>query len=468
MDGYNKRPFRGSKIYVHKKDEEDNTLVNLYKESEFSQENGDADEGDDLEPPVSPNIKPAKIKLEPKASEDDTSDSDIDDFINSSDHVDEEDVPIKKSVKKERHKERKKEQRERSIKGTITKIIIYLIIIAGLVLLGLWFFKPSLIENFIGDLKEENAVADEVYYSPLTGLESENKKAATAEATCIMVENSTDARPQSGLNTAGVVYEAVAEGGITRFMAIYQDKLPSWVGPLRSARLTFVELARPYNCGYVHVGGAINAVNALNNKGYRNLDGGWVEGQYVFRVNYRYAPHNVYTDANHLKEWSSNKGYTSSKFNGFKRVKPDTVIEPEKRNATTITIVMAGDDSYNVRWKYNAETNQYARSHVYGGAHKTVTKNGKESQITTDVVIAMKMTTKTRTSEPKFYDHNTTGSGEAFIFQNGALQKATWRRASVGDELGFYDIDGNAIELNRGRTWISIYNNTASGRVSWK
>ena len=473
MDGY-KRPFRGSKIYVHKKDEEDNTLVNLYKESEFAKEESEADKADDddpvLTPPKSPNIKAAPVEEEDDEEDDDTdsSNDDIDDFINDSESVDEEDVPVKKSVKKERKKVRKKEARKKSIKSTIAKIFVGIILIAALVCLCLWFFRPSLIENALDSLKSEDAVADDVYYSPLTGLESTNKKIATAETTCIMIENSVDARPQSGLNAAGVVYEAVAEAGITRFMAVYKDQLPSWVGPMRSARLTFVHLARPYNCGYAHVGGAQNAINTLNGGGYRNLDGGWVEGQYVFRVNDRWAPHNVYTDAAHLKEWSTAKGWTESKFNGFKRVKPDTLVEPEKRNATTITVTMSGDDSYNVRWKYNVDTNKYARSHVYGGAHMEVDKNKKQSQITTDVVIAMKAATVTRTTDPKWYDHTTTGSGEAYIFQNGTVQNATWRRATVKDELGFYDSEGNEIELNRGRTWISIYNNTAGGRVSWK
>lgn len=446
MDGY-KRPFRGSKIYVHKKDDEDKTLVNLYKESEYAKED-----------------TPKKSR---KNKDADTSGEDIDDFINTSNNTDEEDIPVKKSIKKERKKRRQKEKREKIAKSIIAKIVISLIVIALLVFGGLWFFKPSFIENTLDNFNPEKAVADEIYYSPLTGLETKNKNIATDEATCIMIENSTDARPQSGLNAAGVVYEAVAEGGITRFMAIYKGDLPAWVGPIRSARQTFVHLARPYNCGYVHVGGASNAIETLKTAGYRDLDGGWVEGQYVFRVSDRFAPHNVYTDAEHLNTWSSNKGWTKSEFTGFKRVKPDTIIEPEEYTAKTITVTMAGDNSYNVVWKYNPDTNQYSRSHAYGGAHMDRAKNNQQTQITTDVVIAVKMTTVARSSEPKYYDHTTTGSGEAYIFQNGIIQKATWRRANIKDELKFFDSENNEIELNRGRTWISIYNNTSGGRIGW-
>lgn len=433
MDSY-KRPFRGSKIYTRDKGKKDSALVKLYKESEFSEENADAD---------------------------------IDDFIEGSELFDEEEVPVKKTVQRERKKAHEREVRQKSAKKTFTKAFFAILIIAVLVFGGLLFFQPSFVEKTIGELNAENAIADEIYYSPLTGLESKNSKISAAEATCIMVENSTDARPQSGLTTAGIVYEAIAEGGITRFMAVYQDELPNWVGPIRSARLTFVQLARPYNCGYVHVGGAANAVSTLNTNGYRNLDGGYYEGQYVFRVPDRYAPHNVYTDASHLSEWSSNKGWRESKFTGLSRVKPDTSTEPEKRNATVITVVMSGDDSYNATWKYDSNTNKYARSHIYGGAHNEVSKNGRQSQIATDIVIAMKVSTAARPGTP-YYDHITTGAGEAYIFQNGTVQKATWRRANVESELGFYDDSNNAIELNRGHTWISLYSNTAGGRVSWK
>ena len=438
MDGY-KRPFRGSKVYVRKKGKEDKTLVNLYKESEFAKE------------------------------ESDSIDDDIDDFISESKPFDEESVPVKKSVKKAREKEREKAERNKSISKVIARTLFALVAIALLVFGGLWFFKPSSSEEIIGDASTEKAAADEIYYSPLTGLETKNKDIATAEAACIMIENSTDARPQSGLNAAGVVYEAIAEGGITRFMAIYKDELPAWVGPIRSARQTFVQLARPYNCGYVHVGGATNAVNTLNSSGYRNLDGGWVEGQYVFRTDDRYAPHNVYTDASHLKEWSNNKGWRESKFTGFKRIKPDTLIEPTERNATTITVIMAGDDSYNVRWTYNVGTNKYSRAHIAGGAHMDRAKNNQQSQITTDIVITMKTSTVARPqAKAGFYDHVVTGSGEAYVFQNGTVQKATWRRANDTDELKFFSDNNTEIELNRGHTWISIYNNTAGGSVSWK
>ncbi|MCA9340125.1 MAG: DUF3048 domain-containing protein, partial [Candidatus Saccharibacteria bacterium] len=85
------------------------------------------------------------------------------------------------------------------------------------------------------------------FYSPLTGREVKDSAATTQAVTAIMIENSPDARPQSGLKQAGVVYEAIAEGGITRFLAIYQEAKPQLIGPVRSVRMYYIDWSAPYN-----------------------------------------------------------------------------------------------------------------------------------------------------------------------------------------------------------------------------
>ena len=84
------------------------------------------------------------------------------------------------------------------------------------------------------------------YFSNLTG-EQVGDEAATKQAvTGVMIENSSDSRPQSGLKKAGVVYETVAEGGITRFIALYQHDKPELIGPVRSLRIYYLDWAAPY------------------------------------------------------------------------------------------------------------------------------------------------------------------------------------------------------------------------------
>ena len=270
MDGM-KRPYRGSKIYVRKKKgEADETLVNLYKDSEFSKENATPKE--EL---TNENV-----------------DEDISAFINEEKQGDEADVPVKKSVKQKRKKEAVKAKKAAGAKKVIGRIIFYTILVALIVMGALYVFMPNLKEEIKDKFKLAEATADEIYYSPLTGVETNNKEIKDAATTCVMIENSTDARPQSGLNQAGIVYEAIAEGGITRFMAVFQEAKPGLVGPIRSARKSFVDLAKQYQCTYLHVGGATNAINELKN-GYR--DSGWpAEGTYIFRAsNSRHRSHDT-------------------------------------------------------------------------------------------------------------------------------------------------------------------------------
>ncbi len=445
-----KRPYRGSKIYVRKKKgEADETLVNLYKDSEFAKENATP-----------------KAEL---ASED--VDEDISAFINDEeDKVKETDVPVKKSVKAKRKKAAIKEKKKSKAKKTIGKIIFATILVALIVLGVLYLLMPNLEEKVVGQQKLEETVADEIYYSPLTGLETTNKDIKDAGVTCIMIENSTDARPQSGLNEAGIVYEAIAEGGITRFMAVYQEAKPKLVGPIRSARQTFVELAKPYQCSYLHVGGATNAINTLKTSGYRNFDGGWNEGKYVFRSSGnsshrnalpsmprgRYAPHNVYTSFDYIDKYNYANGFGKSTFTGFARIQPDYRTPVDEITASTIQINVSSN-YYNVLYTYDKANNRYLRSHVTGGAHMSLNADGSKVQNAPTVVVAMKVNAIKRSSEPKYSDYVTTGTGDAYIFQDGIQINARWTRGSVNDPLKFVDSNNEEIKLNRGQVWITLY-----------
>lgn len=448
MDGM-KRPYRGSKIYVRKKKgEADETLVNLYKDSEFTKENA--------------------TPKEELASE--NVDEDISAFINDEeDKVKEADVPVKKSVKQKRKKAAIKEKKKSKAKKTIGKIILATILVALIVLGVLYLLMPNLKEEIVGNLKLEETAADEIYYSPLTGLETKNKDIATAGVTCIMIENSTDARPQSGLTEAGIVYEAIAEGGITRFMAVYQEAKPKLIGPIRSARQTYVELAKPYQCSYLHVGGATNAINTLKTSGYRNFDGGWNEGSYVFRSSNnshrnklpsmprgRYAPHNVYSSFDYIDKYNYANGFGKSTFTGFARIQPDYRTPVEEITAKTIRINMSSN-YYNVIYTYDQANNRYLRSHVTGGAHMNLNADGSKTQIAPTVVVAMKVNAIARSSEKKYSDYVTTGTGDVTIFQDGIEIKGRWTRNSVNDPLKFIDSNGEEIKLNRGQVWVSLY-----------
>jgi len=317
--------------------------------------------------------------------------------------------------------------------------------------------------------------------STLTGLPvdpSVNKRPVTA----VMIENSPDARPQSGLDSAGVVFEALAEGGVTRFMALYQDTAPSYIGPIRSARPYYIEWAMGFDAGYAHVGGSPDGLHDIKVWDTRDLDQFYNAGSY-HRISSRYAPHNVYTSVDTLMKLEKSKGYTSSNFTGFARKAsqpykpPRTVktadgqtkkISQDKRTpANTINLTFSGY-YYDSEFKYQPKTNDYLRYEA-GKVHTELSSSGKKSYITPNVVVAMVVPRQNGaldTSGAYYSDYNAIGSGTAYVFQDGTVQKGSWRKTSRTAALEFLDTAGQPLKLNPGQTWISAI--ASSADVSYK
>ncbi|MBR3164469.1 DUF3048 domain-containing protein [Candidatus Saccharibacteria bacterium] len=393
---------------------------------------------------------------------------DVEKYIDHTKTQDETIVPISKSAQKQALKQQNRAKKAKLTKRLIAACAIFVV----LGILAFIIFHPTHREESAKLSALKLATADNFFYSPLTGLEVKDADTMNSATTCIMIENSPEARPQSGLTEAGVVYEAIAEGGITRFMAIYQESKPQLIGPVRSARLTYVHFAKSYNCSFAHVGGAGNAVGELRNSGYRDLDGGYYEGKYFFRNNgpfggkRRSAPHNVYTNFDALDKLNYEKGFTSSKFNGFSRIEPEHTPDTTGQSAKTVRITMSSA-TFNPIFTYDAGSNSYRRAHANGGAHTSVNESGQQIQISPTVVAAIKVDAIARSTEKQFSDYVTTGSGDAFIFQNGTVVAGTWKRDSIDQAIQFYDRENNEILLNRGQTWISAYPSN-SGSVTWE
>jgi len=295
------------------------------------------------------------------------------------------------------------------------------------------------------------------YYSPLTGELVADLAATKLPVTGIMIENSPDARPQSGLKDSGVVFEAIAEGGITRFLVLYQQEKPQLIGPVRSLRLYDVDWLAAFNAGIGHVGGSAAALAEIRNGSYRDLDQFFNPGSY-WRSTDRYAPHNVYTSFEKLDALNAAKGYTTSTFTGFSRVDGVPVKTPD---ATSIDITISSY-LYNSSYTYDKINNNYARSQA-GEAHL----DQESGQITPSVVIAMRVDETTVLEDGYRESITTTGSGDAVIFQNGTAIRATWHKADKLSQVNFTDANGIEIPLVRGQTWIAAVPNNG-GDVAWK
>lgn len=297
----------------------------------------------------------------------------------------------------------------------------------------------------------------EVYHSALTGLPVKNKSALTKPVTGIIIENSPDARPQSGLKDGEVIYEAIAEGGITRFLVMYQQNKPQLIGPVRSIRMYYIDWFAPWNASMAHVGGSATALQKIRSSGYRDLDQ-FFNSQAYWRASDRYAPHNVYTKFTLLDALNRTKGYTSSKPKGFDRTDEKAA---EKPTATSISVHISST-LYDSSYRYDAKSNSYVRSQA-GAPHN----DREKGTITPKVVIAMKVHETTRFEDTYRQVINTTGKGTAYVFQNGTATTATWHKDSEKGQLYFTNKEGKRVELVRGQTWITAVPDDR-GSVSWQ
>ncbi|MDB5180610.1 MAG: uncharacterized protein JWO54_368 [Candidatus Saccharibacteria bacterium] len=294
------------------------------------------------------------------------------------------------------------------------------------------------------------------YYSPLTGAEVETEAATHQAVTGIMMENSPDARPQSGLKNSGVVFEAIAEGGITRFLALYQEQKPQLIGPVRSVRLYYVDWVAAFDASVAHIGGSAAALKEVRNGNYRDIDQFFNAPAY-WRASDRYAPHNVYTSFEKLDALNAKKGYTTSDFTGFTR-KDSVATIPA---ASSIDVKISGP-LFNSHYNYNPTNNTYDRSQA-GAAHT----DREAGQISPRVVIAMKVDQKKIFEDGYREQIDAIGSGSATIFQDGTVQEVTWRKTSKTAQITFTDAAGKDVPLARGQTWITAIPN-GSGSVSWQ
>jgi hypothetical protein len=348
---------------------------------------------------------------------------------------------------------------KRHKKLSIILLIVAVLLIAGGGVSAYFLFNQKPTEAVkVVDKKPEPAPEPVKYYSPLTGVQVEDQAAISKPVTGIMIENSPDARPQSGIKDSGGVFEAIAEGGITRFLVLYQEQKPQLIGPVRSVRMYYVDWVAAFNASVAHVGGSAAALAELRNGTYRDIDQFFNAATY-WRATDRYAPHNVYTNFEKIDALNAKKGYTSSTFTGFTRKDSAASQTP---SATSIDVKISSA-LFNSHYNYNATTNSYDRSQA-GAAHT----DREGGQISPRVVVVLKVTESTVFEDGYRESINAIGQGGAVIFQDGAAQEVTWHKATRASQITFTDAAGKDVPLARGQTWITAVPENKGGGVTWQ
>lgn len=288
---------------------------------------------------------------------------------------------------------------------------------------------------------------------PLTGEIVDVSVSELPQVFGVMVENSADAWPLSGLDQAFLVIEAPVEGGIPRFISFFaSDQAAQKIGPVRSARSYYLDWNDELGAIYAHVGGSPAALDLIKYT-YDTVDLNqfWFD-QYFYRQNgTRYAPHNVYTDSESLiaaradlidrGDLAGVPAYSSWLF------KNDS---PVSENAKSLSVDFAPGTVYDVEWRYDATTNAYVRYQA-GSLMKledgaTVTANNVVV-LATDIRVIDNVTRR---------EIKTVGEGDVLIAQDGEVYLARWKKESRTDRLRFYTTDGYEISMNAGHTWIEV------------
>ena len=332
-----------------------------------------------------------------------------------------------------------------------------LIAIGGAVAFVLTYRAPVADTAYHAPAKKAPKTAEK-YYSHLNGIEVASRADLSKPVTAIMIENSPDARPHSGLKQAEVVYEAIAEGGITRFLTLFQQHKPQLIGPVRSLRMYYVDWLAPYQASVAHVGGSHASLQEIRNGKYRDIDQ-FFNGSSYWRANDRRPPHNVYTSFEKLDALNAGKGYKSSQFTSFARADGKA---SDKPNAVNIDINFSSS-WYNTHYDYDKASNTYLRS--IGGQ---ASNDREEGRLAPSVVIALHVNETTVMEDGWRQSIVTTGTGTATVFQNGTAAEYTWRKNDRFSPLELIDAAGKPVALNRGQTWIAAVPNSGGGGISWQ
>ncbi len=278
----------------------------------------------------------------------------------------------------------------------------------------------------------------------------------------VMINNAGEARPQSGLNKADCVIEVVDEGGITRLIGIFSSKDADTIGPIRSARQYYAELARMFDPLYVFWGTYPEGYKIIENMdidvltplgdttGASKIAANISEGKDAWRDSSRVAPHNAYSSTEKLKNAAVTNGYLieggQSPF-GFK-----LDISEEKRGSINDIKIDFSVASFAADFKYDKSLNNYKKS--TGGVEDTDKETGENLYFNN--VIALVTDIANSGDAAGHMIVRTTGSGKAFYFFDGSVTEGTWERTSVLEPMMFKNDSGEKILFNRGTTYLGM------------
>lgn len=321
--------------------------------------------------------------------------------------------------------------------------IIFLMFLSGGIIIYEEVIKDSDIIDNIIDKKEKKKVK-------IIDEDSNSRPIA------VMINNNHDAWPHAGLAQSYLNYEIIAEGGITRIMALFKDKTDiEKIGSVRSSRPYFLDYVLENDAIYVHWGGSNDAYSDIDVLDIDNIDGMNYEGTYFFRdrsLNKAYE-HTGFTSMDKINEGINDLGFnkTTNKDNLLKYSVDEIDLSNIEGSIKADEVIIPYSNYHTTSYKYDEINKVYLR-YMSDTPH---TDSVTDEQYTAKNIITYKLENYSYDSYGRQVLENI-GSGEGYFITNGYATPITWEKSSRSSKTKYYYSTGEEVILNDGNTWIQI------------
>lgn len=303
-------------------------------------------------------------------------------------------------------------------------------------------------EENVEDNQNESSQSEQTTYYPFTGIETNEN--VQNRAIAVMVNNHPNARPHSGLSQADLIFELLAEGDITRFLALYHSEQPDIIGSVRSAREYYFNLADGYDAVYVYHGAAQFINDLINSNNIEHLNGALYDNDnYLFRrESFRQAPHNSYLLFENVYEEIQAKGYdVQFTYEPLPFLSDDTQLE-ELELVNNIQIDYGTSTQQVVTYQYDETKDTYQRRH----------NNDLTIELSTEELVEIDNIFVVETYHEVIDDEgrreiDLISGGNAYLFQKGSVQEVEWKNEN-GRIIPMKE--GEIIGFKPGKTWINF------------
>lgn len=279
----------------------------------------------------------------------------------------------------------------------------------------------------------------------------------------VMIDNETGAWPQAGLQDAYMIYEIIIEGGQTRMMAIFKDKEPTKVGPIRSSRHYFVEYAMEQGAIYAHFGWSPKAEATIKTNNVNNINGMFYDGGKFWREGSGY--HTSFTNVKNLREIA-----TDSKYLTISKSEPEYKYSVKEYNLETgkevESLILTYSPSRNTSYVYDSDKKVFMRS-MNGEKH---TDRVTKDQYFAKNIIVIKVNNYTMNSsgDKGRQEIENKGTGTGYYLTNGKVIDITWSKKDINSKTYLYDLEGKEIILNDGLTFMQVVPTGNSVNIKYK